>query len=118
MIYVLAVLVGYLALCAWLVWGRNGFGFEYNRVIAWLLRNVLRKACITLGSTAYVSNPAYLHPLYSGWGTKLYRHERKHSDRWRDRPFTYAPQYLFDLIIHGYKNHPEEIIAKDAEHEP
>ena len=105
----LTVMVAYYALCAWLVYGRGPFRFAYNPYIApWIRR--LGKVAITIGARCYVAHPSYLFGQ-----DKLYNHEREHYRQQFAHPFTFFPRYLFRLARYGYRNHPDEIAARDAE---
>ena len=107
--------VAYYALCAWLVFGRGGFGFTYNRVIAWGLGKLGVSGGMTLGSTCYVADRSLLTPEFTAADTPFYRHEVTHFHQWRRRPFTFLPEYLWKLITKGYEHNYFEDDAERAE---
>lgn len=43
---------------------------------------------------------------------KLVRHEQYHAELQRREGIRYYPKYLWRLLTHGYRNHPEEIEAR------
>ena len=112
--YGLLACVIYVALCAWVVYGRGPFHFAYTPFLAIVLR-VLGMQAITLGTVCYVRYRFYLHPKFSGPGTILYRHEKVHADVWRRRPLTFLPEYLWKQVTKGYEHNYFEDDAEKAE---
>ena len=110
------VLAGvYCALCWHVVYNRGPFGFSHNSLVAWCLRR-MDKVAITIGSTCYVSNPAYLHPIVSAPGTPLYKHEFTHFGQWLRWPLTFVPRYLWKQVTQGYDRNDFEQEAEHNEH--
>lgn len=110
-----AGLVAYVALSAWVVFGRGQFRFVYNPAMALLLR-VIQMAAITIGARCYVAKIDYL-ALVTITGT-FWKHEYRHYRQWRAHPFTFAAVYLYRLARYGYHAHPDENDANAAERAP
>lgn len=107
------VLVAYYFLIAWLVYFRGPFQFVYNPVIAWLLDRFGMEA-ITIGARCYLCDrDRVLTP------ERLKHEEVGHfQNQWRRQPFTFIPQYLYELVRYGYNKMPMENAARADGGEP